>query len=78
MQCPSNEIQMREMLDNITLINDTIKGEFERNPREVFAWLIGKDIPNIVREDMYEIWTISSEFIVRINNQICKDRSGIG
>ena len=78
MQCPGSETHMREMLDKITRINETIKSEFERNPNEVFAWLIGKDAPNIGREDMYKVWIISSEFIAKKYNQICKDRSGIG
>ena len=69
---------MSEMMLNITCISETIKGEFERNPSEVFGWLIGKDIPNIDREVMYKVWIISSEFIANTYNQICKDRSGIG
>ena len=78
MQCPNNEAYMRDMLNSIVDIDETIRTEFENKPGEVFSWLIGKSIPNVCNELMLRVWLVAGEFISYKYSQICRERTGVG
>ena len=78
MQCPNNEAYMRDMLNSIVDIDESIRSEFENKPSEVFSWLIGKSIPNVSNEFMFRVWLVAGEFISYKYSQICRERTGVG
>ena len=78
MQCPSTTDKRNRMFGKINEVYPQFDANCMEEPGEVFNWLLGKPIPGVDIDLMYEIWKISGYCILDIYMCTLNQRAGIG
>ena len=78
MQCPGMYNEQLEMHEQIYLIIPEMRQKFADEPRNVFFWLLGKNIPDISEECHMKFRCTVGKWIYKIYHKAVLNRSGIG
>ena len=78
MQCPGLHKEQEGMYENLYRNITEIAQKSGDEPRSVFFWLLGRDIPDLCENDLTETRCIASRWICRIYYKTILSRSGIG
>ena len=78
MQCPFNVREKEMMINRILCIKDGSGMHALNSGSDVIHVLLGGHIEGLSEEQMFNVWQISGEFIVKIYRKILSSRTGIG
>ena len=78
MQCPGMHDEQEAMYDQIYRNAPEIRKIFTDEPSNVFFWLLGRNIPDISKNDHIALRRIAGRWIYRIYYKAVQNRSGVG
>ena len=78
MQCSHFKDKREQMFERIYEKTPEVEEIFANDPPEVFAWLLGRELPRCLPNTMLEVWRISGQVINMIYTDVIMSRKGVG